>query len=185
MTGHVYITIDLFNLCQQSFLPFYIYFFKCWHRLNEPIIGQHKKLKRLEHGPTKKTGGNSCLSQYSSTWVHPRFFLCFPIMCLYVLRSVLWCPQRIPHQKTMFGLFLPPVFCWRADGLSTFYVLLEYSGVQHILFCVFALFVFVLCALCCRFLSVVYFRMVYLCWWFPDILLFDMFLKICAEYRLK
>ena len=37
MTSHVYITINLFNLCQQSFLPFYICFFKCWHRLNEPI----------------------------------------------------------------------------------------------------------------------------------------------------
>jgi hypothetical protein len=37
MTSHVYITINLFNLCQQSFLPFYIYFLKCWHRLNEPI----------------------------------------------------------------------------------------------------------------------------------------------------
>ena len=37
MTSHVYITINLFNLCQQSFLPFYIYFLKCWHRLNEPF----------------------------------------------------------------------------------------------------------------------------------------------------
>jgi hypothetical protein len=35
---HVYITINLFNLCQQSFLPFYIYFLKCWHRLNEPLL---------------------------------------------------------------------------------------------------------------------------------------------------
>ena len=35
MTSHVYITINLFNLCQQSFLPFYIYFLKCWRRLNE------------------------------------------------------------------------------------------------------------------------------------------------------
>jgi hypothetical protein len=34
--SHVYITINLFNLCQQFFLPFYIYFLKCWHRLNEP-----------------------------------------------------------------------------------------------------------------------------------------------------
>ena len=37
MTSHVYITINLFNLCQQSFLLFYIYFLKCWHRLNEPF----------------------------------------------------------------------------------------------------------------------------------------------------
>ena len=40
MSSHVYITINLFNLCQQSFLPFYIYFLKCWHRLNEPPGGR-------------------------------------------------------------------------------------------------------------------------------------------------
>ena len=38
MTSHIYITINLFNLCQQSFFPFYIYFFKCWHRLNETFL---------------------------------------------------------------------------------------------------------------------------------------------------
>jgi hypothetical protein len=38
IASHVYITINLFNLCQQSFLPFYTYFFKCWHRVNEPSI---------------------------------------------------------------------------------------------------------------------------------------------------
>jgi hypothetical protein len=34
----LYITIKLFNLCQHLFLPFYTYFSKCWHRLNEPIF---------------------------------------------------------------------------------------------------------------------------------------------------
>ena len=34
----VYITINLFNLCQHFFLPFYTYFSKCWHRLNEPPV---------------------------------------------------------------------------------------------------------------------------------------------------
>ena len=38
--------------------------------------------------------------------------------------------------------------------------LLAYSGVQHILNCVFVLFVFVLCTLCCQFLWIVQF-------WFP------------------
>jgi hypothetical protein len=52
MTIHVYITINLFNLCQQSFLPFYIYFFKCWHRLNEPMYSQNSPFRdchRLQH----------------------------------------------------------------------------------------------------------------------------------------
>ena len=38
MTSHAYITINLFNLCQHFFLPFYTYFLKCWHRLNEPYM---------------------------------------------------------------------------------------------------------------------------------------------------
>ena len=38
MTSHVYITINLFSLCQHFFLPFYTYFSKYWHRLNETIF---------------------------------------------------------------------------------------------------------------------------------------------------
>ena len=42
-------------------------------------------------------------------------------------------------------VFKPPVDCMRARVLCTSLVLFEYSGVQHILCCVFALFVIVLC----------------------------------------
>ena len=38
--------------------------------------------------------------------------------------------------------------------------LFEYGGSQHILHCVFVLFVFVLCTICCRFLWIVYFFIV-------------------------
>jgi len=66
-------------------------------------------------------------------------FLCCHIMCHYVLSSV---------------------FCRRVHVLFTFYLcLLAYSGVQHILCCVFALFFFVLCTLCCQFLWIVHFSM--------------------------
>jgi hypothetical protein len=37
-TSHVYILINLFDLCQHFFLHRYIHFFKCWHMLNEPLI---------------------------------------------------------------------------------------------------------------------------------------------------
>jgi hypothetical protein len=37
-TSHVYILINLFDLCQHFFLHCYIHFFKCWHMLNEPFI---------------------------------------------------------------------------------------------------------------------------------------------------
>ena len=56
----------------------------------------------------------------------------------------------------MFDSFLPPVVCMRAPVLFTFFSLFAYSGVQHILCCVFALLVFVLCTPCCQFLWIVH-----------------------------
>ena len=53
------------------------------------------------------------------------------------------------RMKTMFGSSLNPVVCRT-------HVLFTYSGVQHILCCVFVLFFFVLCTLCCEFLWIVY-----------------------------
>ena len=44
----------------------------------------------------------------------------------------------------------------RARVLFTLFVFV-YSGVQHILCCVFGLFVLVLCTLCCQYLWIVYF----------------------------
>jgi hypothetical protein len=59
--------------------------------------------------------------------------------------------------KTMFGSSLHPVICRRFQVLFTLFVLFVHSGVQHILCCVFVLFVFVTtlvlidtdCAGCC------------------------------------
>ena len=59
------------------------------------------------------------------------------------------------HIKTMFVSSLPPVVCRRAHVLFTL-CLFACSGVQHILCCVFVLFFFVLCALCCQFLWIVH-----------------------------
>ena len=49
-------------------------------------------------------------------WVHPRFlrwsvlliffsFLCFPIMCRYLLSSKLWCPLQFPHKNVVQLVF--------------------------------------------------------------------------------
>jgi hypothetical protein len=54
----------------------------------------------------------------------------------------------------MFGSSLPPVVCRRAHVLFMLFVLFVYSGVQHILCCVLALFFLVLCTLGCQFLCV-------------------------------
>jgi hypothetical protein len=51
------------------------------------------------------------------------------------------CDVRI---KTMFDSLIPPVVCRRVHVLFTLFVFVH-SGVQHILCCVFVLFVFVLC----------------------------------------
>jgi hypothetical protein len=51
---------------------------------------------------------------------------------------------------------LPPVVC-RAIALR-YLCLLAHSGFQHILCCVFVLFVFVLCTLCCQYHWIVNFR---------------------------
>jgi hypothetical protein len=48
-------------------------------------------------------------------------FLCCPIICLYVLSSVLWFPLRLPHKKD-FRLSLHPVVCKRDHVLFTFVV---------------------------------------------------------------
>jgi hypothetical protein len=55
--------------------------------------------------------------------------------------------------KTMFGSSLPSV-CGRDCVLFTLFVFVAYSGVQHILCCVFVFFFFVLCDLCCQLLSI-------------------------------
>jgi hypothetical protein len=84
-------------------------------------------------------------------------FLCSPIMCLYLLSSVLWCPLRVPH-KPMFGSSLHPVVCRMAHVLFMIFVFPSrtlgfttvFGGfrVAHrlsFLCCDFALFVLVLC----------------------------------------
>ena len=88
-----------------------------------------------------------CCSSFYILWCH--------IMCLDVLSS-LCCPLRCPH-KTMFGSSLPPVVCRRADILFTLYAFVCLFNVQHILWCVFALFFFVLSTLCYQFLYIVHF----------------------------
>jgi hypothetical protein len=57
--------------------------------------------------------GPSCSSFY--------FFFCCPIMCLYILGSVLWRPLKFPHKK-MFGSSLPPVVWMRVHVLFTLFV---------------------------------------------------------------
>ena len=54
-------------------------------------------------------------------------------------------------------LSLPSVVCRGHMCYLRYLCLLAHSGVQHILCCVFALFFFVLCTICCQFLWIVHF----------------------------
>ena len=59
--------------------------------------------------------------------------------------------------QTMFGLSLLPVVCRRACVLFTFICVCLRSVVSNVLCCVFVLFVFVSCYLCCRFSGLSFF----------------------------
>ena len=65
--------------------------------------------------------------------------------------------------KTMFGSSLTPVVSkkWGLMSYLRWLCLFVYSNVQHILCCVFVLFVFVLCTICCQFLRIVNFWMLH------------------------
>ena len=78
----------------------------------------------------------------------------FPIICLHVSRCDTHYDFRI---QTIFVSSVPLVVCRGLMSYLRYLCLLLYSGVQHILCCVFVLFVFVLCTLCCQF------RLIYHC----------------------
>jgi len=68
-----------------------------------------------------------------------------PIMCLYVLSSVMWCPLRFPQNKRCSVHLYLQLFVGVLMSYLSYLCLFAYSGVQHILCCVFVLFVFALC----------------------------------------
>ena len=85
-------------------------------------------------------------------------------MCLYV--QMLWCPLPFLH-KTMFdSSFLPGVFLWGIMSYLRYLSLFAFSGVHQLLCSVFALSSFVLCTLCCQFLSIVHFSLSFIYWIF-------------------
>jgi hypothetical protein len=72
-------------------------------------------------------------------------------MCLYVLRSVLWSLLRFLQSKRCSVHLYLQLFVGGLMPYLRYLSLLEYSGIKHILCCVFALFFSVLCILKCLF----------------------------------
>jgi hypothetical protein len=101
----------------------------------------------------------NCL-HFARTSAHHRLFWCAhlfiffsPVMFLYVLRSVLWCPLRFPHINDVCFFFASSCLY---EGSCLIYVI---CVCFHILCCVFALYVFVVCILCYQFLWIAHFRL--------------------------
>jgi len=111
----------------------------------------------------------NCLP-FMSTWVQPRFFggicvahfFCFFFVCvalLCVFMFWLLCfdiRYDFRIKRCSVHLYLQ-LFVIALMSYLRYLCFLTCSGVQHILCCVFVLFFFVLCALCCQFLSIVHF----------------------------
>jgi hypothetical protein len=108
----------------------------------------------------------NCLANWSQTWweapmegsvlsflkaewkvsvtgsAHWASSLCCPIMCLYIQSSMFWCLLLFIHKNDVRFVFASSCL-W--EGSFLICVCLHiYSGVQHILCCVFVMFVFVL-----------------------------------------
>ena len=64
-------------------------------------------------------------------------FVCCPIMCHYIVSSVLSCPLRLPDINDVRFVFTSS--CLQKGSYLRCLCLLAHSGVQHILLCVFAL----------------------------------------------
>ena len=91
---------------------------------------------RVSHKRQERLTLREHLSSPPVYWWGP---CCSPIMCLYVLSSVLWYLLRFPH-KTMFGWYLPPVLCMSFHVLFTIFVLVcVYWCPTHIVLCAFSL----------------------------------------------
>jgi len=95
-------------------------------------------------------------------------FLCFPIMRLYFLSSVLWRPLRFPHKHDVRFVFTSsPVVYWGFVSYYHYFCWFAQTGVQHILYCVFLRLVYPMLPvfLDCLFLSApLIFSNVYLRW---------------------
>jgi hypothetical protein len=88
-------------------------------------------------------------------FAQPFRLLCCPVMCIYALSSVLWCPLRVLPKNNDRFVFTSSSLQGRMSCLCYLY-LVVYNSTQHILCCVFVLFFFVLCTLSCQFIQVLH-----------------------------
>jgi hypothetical protein len=88
------------------------------------IEGENAKVKRSNSDLQLGTAYHSSAPAFTPGFCGDHVahgFLCSPIMCLYVLSSVLWCPLHF-RIKTIFGSSLLPVVCRRTHALFTLFM---------------------------------------------------------------
>jgi hypothetical protein len=112
------------------------------HRVSKGQLKMDNPKKLATHGTIRrrKTKQNGCL------FVHLLSVLCCPIMCLYVLSSMLWCPLQFPHENDV-RLSLPQFF-W-VDRVLFAYIVVYNKYCVVFLLCFSSSY----CAMCCQFLK--------------------------------
>ena len=83
--------------------------------------------------------------------------LCCPIMYLYILSSVIWCPLRSPHKSHVHFVFTYSSFQERSCLINIICVCLRFVVSNTYCVVLFILIVIVLCAKCCQSLWIVYY----------------------------
>jgi hypothetical protein len=81
----------------------------------------YKKQDGETYLPFVSTGVHPLVFFYGIRVAHRFSFLCCPIMCLYLLSSVLWCRLRFPHKNDARFVFTSSCFR-RAHVLFTLFV---------------------------------------------------------------
>ena len=117
MTSHAYITINLFNLCQHFFLPFYTYFSKCWHRLNEPYMVRCGYIFHNKYVNIVNVLSNLFVWEGYRFCLFLQFILCgrdIDFVSFYNLIYFVWEGYR-------FCLFLQFILCGRDIDFVSFY----------------------------------------------------------------
>ena len=109
----------------------------------KPTIPNNKKSKKKTTKKYKQTKNKK-----NKTKNNNKTNLNVNMMCLYVLSSVLWCSVWFPHTHDVRLVFSSSFFIGRRMSCLCCLCVLV-CGVQHILCCVFALFFFVVCTMCC------------------------------------
>jgi hypothetical protein len=110
-----------------------------------------------------KSYKSCCLIPFANTWVGSVLLIFLVFFCVLFYCVSLRSEFRVVMSVTISALkqcsvrFYRQLFVGGLMSYLRYLCLLTYSGVHHILCCVFVLFFFVLCTLCCQFLWIVHF----------------------------